>query len=62
LGESYVNLSQQLADTKIHPNAKEGLPTLDEHQLYFFGLSCDAAELSFQAEKELKIRDLIDSG
>jgi hypothetical protein len=30
--------------------------------LYFFGLSGDAAELSFQAEKELRIRDLVEAG
>jgi hypothetical protein len=34
---------------------------LDDHSLYFFGLSGDAAELSFQAEKELRIRDLIEA-
>jgi hypothetical protein len=34
---------------------------MDDHQLYFFGLSGDAAELSFQAEKELRVRDLIEA-
>lgn len=57
-----MNLTEQLSNTKTHQGADSGLPSLDDHQLYFFGLSGDAAELSFQAEKELKIRDLVDAG
>jgi hypothetical protein len=34
---------------------------LDEHQLYCLGMQGDAAELSFQAEKDLKIRDLVEA-
>ena len=39
----------------------KGLPSLADHQLYFFGLSGDAADLSYQADRELKIRDLVEA-
>lgn len=35
---------------------------MDEHELYFFGLSMgDAADNSNQVERELKIKDLVES-
>ena len=34
---------------------------LDEHQLYFFGLSGDAAEHSQSVDRELKIKDLVEA-
>ena len=54
LADSYVNLQNQTT-------SEVDKTTLDDHSLYFFGLSGDAAELSFQAEKELRIRDLIEA-
>lgn len=33
---------------------------MDDHDLYFFGLSGDAADNSNQVDKELKIKDLVE--
>ena len=62
LKESYDQLEDQLRKTFTYEGAPASVPSLDEHQLYFFGLSGDAADLSYQAERQLKIRDLVDSG
>ena len=35
---------------------------MDDHDLYFFGLSGDAADNSNQVDKELKIKDLVECG
>lgn len=56
-----MKLSNGISGNPDQPENANPLPSLDEHQLYFFGLSGDAAELSFQAEKELKIRDLVEA-
>jgi hypothetical protein len=34
---------------------------LDEHQLYFFGLSGDAAEHSQHVDRELKVKDIVEA-
>jgi hypothetical protein len=36
-------------------------PAMDDQDLYFFGLSGDAADNSNQVDKDLKIKDLVDA-
>lgn len=51
--DSYVYLDGQLK--------AEGLPSMNDHDLYFFGLTGDAADNSNQVDRELKIKDLVES-
>lgn len=52
--DSYVYLEDQLK--------ANNLPQMDDHDLYFFGLSGDAADNSNQVDKDLKIKDLVECG
>lgn len=52
--ESFVYLEGELK--------AQSLPAMDDHDLYFFGLSGDAADNSNQVDKDLKIKDLVECG
>lgn len=59
LKESYDNLEDFLK-SNLSQDSQQPIPPISEHQLYFFGLSGDAADQSYQAERDLKIKDLVE--
>jgi len=64
LRESYDNLEDLLRKSTLpgaSPDTRFGMNALDEHQLYFFGLSGDAAEHSQHVDRELKVKDIVDA-
>eukprot|EP00347_Sterkiella_histriomuscorum_P012786 403367229 len=54
--ESFVYLQDGLKQSDQNPSG------MDDHDLYFFGLSGDASDNSNQVDKDLKIKDLVETG
>ena len=62
LRESYDNLEDLLKSSVNPMTGQPGLPSLDDHALYCFGLSGDLSQYSNLAERELRVKDLVSGG